>query len=121
MDAQARRDIAYIAGRLVSEKQAGSVHDYETGKWTNMSGEVSQDNVNVYDYDRKNYISGTKKSETKLSLYDYGTSNFIDLEIKRIEFEGYDYKTGNFYNGKVKGSSVSLYDYQDGKHQEYSI
>jgi hypothetical protein len=74
-----RRIIAFIAAKLVSDKSSTSIYDYQDSKYTSVSGSVNAERVNVYDYERRCYISGNF-SGTKFSLYDYGDSSYVDLK-----------------------------------------
>ena|SRR5438046_946256 len=121
MDARTRRAVAYIAGRLTSQRAASAIYDYETARYTNFSGSISPSNISVYDFDCGCHISGTRKNG-HLSLYHYGSAGHIDLEVRPGgSFLGYDYASGSHFNGTVKGKRVSLYDYSSGTYFNYSL
>jgi hypothetical protein len=117
MQAELRRAVAYIGGRMISDSTATSVYDYDAGSYFSIDGEVSTTRVNVYDYSRSCYLDGNPPS-----LYDYGQSQFFDLELKGGQkFSGYDYGSSSFFDGEVKGDAVSIYDYGTGNYHDYSL
>jgi hypothetical protein len=111
-----RRAIAYIAGRIITGSAAGSVFDYDEGRHVMFSGDVSKENVNVYDYDAACFITGPPTS-----LFHYGDSQHIQLGGESGQFRGFDYASGAHFSGTVSGTSVALFDYEDGAHHNYSI
>lgn len=113
--------IAAIAGILISNKNASSVYSYEISKYINLSGTADKKAVNIYDHDRRCYVSGKAKRESIYALYDYGTRKYVELKIKNNKFDGYDYNTGKYFSGTVSGTSISFYDYEQGKYYNYSI
>lgn len=46
------RAIAYLAARMQTGKAAGAVYDFTAGKYTWMSGTVTDTSINIYDHDR---------------------------------------------------------------------
>src|SRR5437899_1531974 len=116
MNAHTRRAVAYIAGRLVTGTDSGSVYDYSAPGYFNFSGDVSEGNVNVYDYGQSCFVGGTLPS-----LYHYGNSRHLDLTVSGTDFEGYDYATGRHFSGSVSSASVSVYDYEHGSYFEYTL
>jgi hypothetical protein len=103
-----RACIAYIAGRLVTGRNASSVYDYSQSKHILVSGTVEESRIQIYDYDRGCHFSGNRNGE-KFSLYDYGDSHFVDLSLDGAKFKGYDYGTSSHFSGEVKGNSISIY------------
>jgi hypothetical protein len=110
-----RACIAFIAAGLSGTK-GSSVYDYSQSKHINISGSVNPNNINIYDHDRSCHLSGSPNS-----LYDYGNSAHIQLNLKGSQFTGYDYHTGNHFSGNINGRSVSIYDYQTSSHYNYSV
>jgi hypothetical protein len=80
------------------------------------SAALSPATVNVYDYERSCYFSGTVPS-----LYDYGCGAYVQLNVRGVDFSGYDYGAGHYFSGRVSGRSVSVYDYGDGRYYDYSV
>lgn len=120
MNKHTRRVVAYIAARIISGKTASSIYDYELSKYFNISGEVNDVNVNVYDYDQSCYVSGSRSSG-EYSLYHYGNRKYIDLKINGQNFDGYDYDSKKHFSGNVNTNSISLYDYEDRKYHNLSL
>lgn len=110
-----RAAIAAITTAICSHKTIGSVYTYSQSKYISFSGSASNDNVSIFDHSRGIHITGSGTS-----LYDYGTSKHITLQINGNQFSGYDYKSGKHFSGTVSGSSVSIYDYETGRHSNYS-
>ena len=111
-----RACIAFIAGRIISSKIASHIYDYLKSRYINISGSVTNKNVNIYDYDRGCYFSGSIPS-----LFDYGTSSYVELKINGNKFSGFDYNDGHYFSGSVNGNSITLYDYGESKHFSFSI
>lgn len=122
MSPEKRRIIAFIAGRLISGRHSSSIYDASSSLYTYVSGIVSPKRVHVYDYDydRSNFISGSK-SEAAFSLYDYATNHFIQLTIDGNKFEGYDEDSYTHFNGTVKGNSITLHEGLDSQDYNYSV
>lgn len=117
MDNSARATIAYIAGRLVSGRRTSSVYDHGRSGYFNLSGPVSPQRVNVYDYGRSCHISGRPTN-----LYDYGRSCYVQLKVKPDgKFDGYDYGSSSHFSGKVSGRRVSFYDYETSSYFDYQV
>ena len=115
MKPNTRACIAYITASLHGAN-GSSVYDYSQSKHINISGDVGDQNVNVYDHDRGCHVSGSPDN-----LYDYGNSAHIQLNVDGSQFSGYDYHTSSHYSGDVNGSSVSIYDHETSTHYNYSV
>ncbi|ACU61822.1 hypothetical protein [Chitinophaga pinensis] len=121
MTNERRKIIAFIAARLLTDKKSGSVYDFQTSKFTFVSGEINDKKVNVYDHDRHCYLSGTSSGK-QFSLYDFGDNNYTNLELKsKQKFEGYDFGTNSYFSGTVNKSMISFYDFQTTAFYDYSI
>ena len=59
MNKESKATIAYIVGKLISKKNTSSIYDYEQAKHINISGEVNEKNVNIYNYDKGCHYSGS--------------------------------------------------------------
>ena len=116
MNDATRRAAAYIGGRLVTGKDASSIFDYAAGRHFSMGGEVSEQNVNVYDYEGGCHIGGTPPS-----LYHYGGGAHLDVEVSGAKFKGYHYGDSSHYEATVTDNSISLYDYSTGQYYNYSL
>ena len=115
-----RANIAAIVISLKNNKPIESVYSYELSQYISMSGETSKNSIEAYDYSRNCFISGNCVTSNSYSLYDYGESRHIDLEITGNDFEGYDYGSNSYFSGTISGSSVSFYDYQTGQYYNFS-
>mgnify|MGYP007069035783 CR=1 FL=1 len=116
MDDSLRRDIAFIAGVLISGVKASSIYDYRNGNYVNISGEVHLERISVYDYFRRCFIAGSVGS-----LYDYGNGKHISLKLSGTSFNGYDYGSGFHFSGSVAGNSISFYDYETSQYYNFSL
>lgn len=58
MRTSTRLTTAYIAARLITGKDAGSVYDYSASRHISISGEVTSSRVNVYNHDVGKHFSG---------------------------------------------------------------
>jgi hypothetical protein len=116
-----RRGIAYITGCIISDERSSTVYDYAFSKYFSFGGSTSNGQVDIYDYARSCYISGNSSGSTTFSLYHYGNSHHISLNLKDQKFDGYDYDTNSHFSGSVSGRSVSVFDYQDSRYYQYSI
>jgi len=52
----------------------------------NVSCEIKQKSASVYDYDRGCGVDISFSSQNTYSLFDYGASNFVDLQINGAKF-----------------------------------
>jgi hypothetical protein len=116
MNTPTRRGVAYIAGRIATNRQSSGVFDYNEGRHFSFSGNVRDGNVNVYDYDQGCHISGSGTS-----LYHYGNGAHLTLQVNAGNFTGYDYASGAHFSGSARGGSVSLYDYETGSYYNFTV
>jgi len=114
MKHQKRIAIAFIVGKMMVEKAATSVYDYQTSAYLNFSGEVSP--LNIYDYGRGNYLTGELES-----IYDYATGQYINLKLENDAFSGYDYETGTYFNVTIKDGTITFYDYEDSSYYSFTV
>lgn len=121
MNVPARASVAYVAARLSDGRNASSAYDFDRGRYVQLTGTVTDGNVNVYDFDRACFISGSGNSGN-VTLYDFGTSAHVNLQVTPGGgFNGYDYSSGTFFNGTVLGRNVAFYDYEDGRVHNYTV
>lgn len=116
-----RAVIAFVVYKLIRSTNHSSVYSFTLSEHINVSGNISEDRINVYDHSRECHISGSSSSEKKYSLYDFGRSEHINLEVHNNEFQGYDFGSGYHFSGSVKNSMISLYDYETNEHYNYSV
>ena len=116
MNANSRACVACIAAAIASGSTPQSVYDYSQGKYIPISGSATTSSVNIFDYARGCYISGTSTS-----FYDYGTESYISLSVNGNQFQGYDYDKGYSYKGTISNGSVSIYDYGESTYFQYRV
>lgn len=122
MNPNTRACIVYVAGRIILKTKASSVTDFDQGKILIIDGEVEENKVEIYDFDRNCNFCGELQGNT-WDLYDYGDSyhNRITLEFSARQFEGYDYGASCNFSGDVDGDDVSLYDFGESRMFLYNI
>jgi len=120
MKAPTRRAIAYIAGRLLTGRDASSVFDVETADMFMFSGTVSATDINVFDVDRGGFVIGSPTSG-EFSLCDLDDSSFLTLRIGDGKVEGVDLESGAPYEATVQGDTVTLFDSEDGSLCIYTV
>lgn len=113
---ETRRAVAYIAARLVSGEDRSAVFDYSDGRYFNLSGQVSANKVQIYDYEQSAHIGGTPPS-----LFHYGNAAHLRLTVHGTSFKGFDYASSDHFTGEVSGRAVSLFDYGTGTYYNYMI
>jgi hypothetical protein len=120
LDQSIRADVAFVTGRLLSNRTAFAVYDCSQSKYISFSGSVEQSEINVYDHDERCFFCG-KGDGHQYSFYHYGGGHHVSLGIEGNQFRGYDYGTGFYFSGRVNGNRISLYDYQTGLDFEFSV
>ena len=117
MEDSRRKAIAFICGMHYADRNYSILFDYTRGSYFFLDHDVNGPNINVFDYERKCYISGPFSS-----MFDYGVSGYVDFHVSRAGvIDVYDYKTSTSFQATVKGNDVSLYDYKAGKYFEYQL
>jgi len=116
----ARRSIAYIVGSLISGQSASAIYDFTSSKYTNFSGNISNTDISVFDYDLNCYVCGFGINGS-FSLYHYGNGNHISMEMDASSFQGYDYDSGAHFSGSVTGNTITIYDYGTAKNYTYQL
>ncbi|RPI72704.1 MAG: hypothetical protein EHM47_07660 [Ignavibacteriales bacterium] len=118
MNLHKRRIVAYIIGKLYTEKEISKVFDKTTSSYNSITGEVTVSRINVYDTEKNELLTGSG-DEKGISLYDFTTAKFIDLKISGEYFDGFDYESQKVFYGDIKENTVSFFDFQDSKHHYY--
>ena len=108
MKEEIRRMIAYEAASRVNRQPPSSVYSYDRGRHTSMGA--------GYDYEAGAHFGGSGSS-----LYHYGTSSHLNLNLNGQRFTGYDYGDGHHFSGSVNGRSVQIYDYGESRYFNYSV
>jgi hypothetical protein len=115
-----RAALALAVFKLESNNSKDDIYDHKTSKYLSISGDVNQNEINLYDYDRGVHFDGKLEGD-EFSLYDYGHGEFISLKKTSLgKYEGYHYGSSNFYEIDVQGNSVSFYDYGTGQYYNFS-
>ena len=115
-----RTCVAYIAGRLISRREAATIYDASQSKHIAISGFVSKSLIDIHDYLRDCKMSGSGSREG-FRLYDHGEAQHLSLTIEGDTFEGYDYGSVCHFRGKVDGSDISFYDYGETRSYSYRL
>jgi hypothetical protein len=111
-----RACVAFVAARLISGLGSSSVYDYSQSRHISIDGSVDQNQVSVYDYDRRCHFGGSPSS-----LYDYGRRAHVSLDISGRSFSGYDHGDRHHFSGTVTGNSISFYDFGEARYFNYSV
>jgi hypothetical protein len=118
MHPKLRTCIAYVAGRLISGREASSIYDNLQSKIICIEGQVTAENVKIFDQDRGCYLSGLGDGKA-FELYDFGGMYYVELIIDGNSFEGYDHGTPSLFKGEIKGDEITVYD--DGESKYFSF
>lgn len=112
-----RKTIAFICGMHFAEVTHTNIYDYTRASYFFLDYSVNGQEISVYDYERKCYVSGRFSS-----LYDYGVSRYMDFRVEREDIiDVYDYLTGSNLQVTCRGNDVSLFDYKAGRYFEYQL
>jgi hypothetical protein len=115
MNTNTRSCVAYIAAGLSGLSKVTSLYDHAETRPMNVSGTVTAEKIDVYDFDRSCHVSGSLEN-----LYDYGNSAHIQIAVNGDKFSGYDYANEFHFTGTVEGGLVSLFDYETKMYYRYS-
>ncbi len=113
-----RACVAYIAARLITECEFGSIYDCSRNRDFYICGCCDHNKIEVRDTDHGTVITGSSR-DGKVILYNHEDSHYIEINISNHMFEGYDRKTNCHFSGEIDESSVLLYDYEDSGHFAY--
>ena len=120
MRAVDRAFFASAVGCHISGIEHPSIYDYSQTKYITINGRISDNNIYLFDNDRKCYLSG-HGTNYKFDLYDHGNQTHIVLDIKGNEFSGTEHENRGRYHGYAKDGFVILFDSIEGKYFRYSI
>lgn len=115
MDSDKRACLALIIGRAENQ-DFQSVYDFGAGKICLFTCSGNIGNIHVYDFQRKNIVTGSFAS-----LYDMSTNSFTSITKNGSSFSGYDYGTSSFFSGNVNGNVVLIFDGQNSSYNTYSL
>lgn len=120
MNGNARANVAYVAARVITGKNTGSVYAHGAGH-IHISGQVDASRINIYNHRASAHFTGSRSGH-QYSLYDFGRSAHVNLNIKGNRFDGYDFGTSTHFSGTVQSTgAVSLYDFGTGSYYNFSI
>ena len=115
MNVNTRACVVYIAAGMCGLSKVTSLYDHAENRPLNVSGTVSAEAIDVYDFDRSCHVSGSLKN-----LYDYGNKAHIHITFTGDKFSGYDYASKFHFTGSVEDGMVQLYDYETEMYYRYS-
>lgn len=115
MDSDKRACLALIIGRAENQ-DFQSVYDFGAGKICLFTYSGNIGNIHVYDFQRKNIVTGSLAS-----LYDMSTNSFTSITKNGSSFSGYDYGTSSFFSGNVNVNVVMIFDGQNSSYNTYSL
>lgn len=116
MKHEKRRALAYIVGRIITGKEANAIFDYKNSQYFHFGGQVTSATINVFDYSRSSYLSGSPSS-----IYDYATGSYLSISLHQNGFDGFDYETSQHFSGSVNSNSINLYDYESASYFNFSL
>lgn len=85
-----------------------------------MTGEISPEKVNVFDYSQDCHVIGDKGSDG-FTLYHYGTQKEITLKVEGKKFSGFDSDTAQSFSGTINGKTIVLFDYETRKNYNFVL
>jgi hypothetical protein len=121
MKTKQRAAIAYIAGRLVTGKEAAMVRDSSQRSPVGLSGTVTTEEIEVYDYQRRCRVAGTPAKPAQYNIYDYGENRQVTLSFDGNQFKGYDYGSNRQFTGTVSDDRVTIFDHAERKNFNFTI
>ncbi len=125
MEAETRRVIAFIAGKLKVRDTCAAVYDHDERKQFSFTGIVRPEHISVYDFIRKCHVGGKRAQAVDnpdyFSLYDFGNGRHLTLSFDGPRFTGFDHKTSKPFFGLISGDSVSIHDSETDRDFYYSV
>lgn len=120
MKAHLRTAIAFIAGTIISGKEASSIADSLRDKRFRFSGQIEEGIIKLQDEDQKCTISGSGNNGNYV-LYHFGERKFISLNIDKNSFNGLDHGSYTYFNGTVSKNRIKFHDFSENKKYEFLI
>lgn len=105
--------IAFIVA-LSRRNGISAVYDYSRNKYCSYTSSGSRNQIQIFDYDRHNFIGGLLPN-----VYDYASNSYININVRNNTFSGFDYETSQFFSGTICDTMVSLYS--NGQYSNYTI
>lgn len=110
METTCRAYVAYLSGRLVTERDTSAVYDRDRELWVDMEEEQARRPARPYcgdgGCDTPRDVAGTN-----YCIVDRNADRHICLALYGRLFEGFDHATGSHFNGFVDDDQVTLYDF----------
>lgn len=115
-----RAALALAVLRLESVSSKNSIYDYSQGCHLNISGDVNNNEIRLFDYNRGAHFGGSF-SGNEYNIYDYGHGEHISLGLKSPgKYSGFHYGSSSHYEITIRGNSASFFDYGTGKFYTFS-
>jgi hypothetical protein len=115
-----RRFIAFLAGKLMGNRNALSVFDHAVSEQTGFTGTVSTSGIFMLDLEKKCRIVGQGTSDHLVLSYGDERINMA-LSEKDKTFTGYDVASAMQFYGIVSGREVTLFDDEEEKDFKYDV
>ena len=123
MDDATARAVAYVAGRLVTDRPSGGVIDRLDGTYTGFTGDVGADRVAVFDQVSACWVLGRRQDAGPLWLFSQQTAQYLSLAVDgHHAFSGHDQATHHGFEVLAETSGcVEVIDHQDGRWRRYRL
>ncbi len=125
MEADTRRIVAYIAGRIRLCDSCRGVFDHAEQKEFSYSGIVRPEHISVYDFIRKCHVGGQRSKAPDapeyFSLYDFGNGHHLTLSFEGQHFSGFDHRANKEFTGTIAGGSITIHDTEAERDFFYSV
>lgn len=117
MDLSTIREISFIASCILNKKEYSSIFDIENRRSYLMSYSSSS----VFNCSTNQFLSISMNDKNDYTIFNYRTSDFINLKVDGTSFNGFDFASSSFYNGNINGDLLSFYSLQSGKVYQFSL
>ncbi len=114
-----QKGIVFIVASLVNQRQYAGVYSDVDAHDTMFTGAIG-DEINIYDFDRSENISGELKPEG-YSLHDYSCGSQLSLTVEGNTFKGMDDRSGKNFKGSVDGNRVMLFDAEHAQRRTFTL